>query len=78
MLQTHEKVFQIVPKCPIQTHRCPNGLVPANVVYSETQKLRSVQISFFPPIQHHNISYATLLSLTVLARRAIANCFVDK
>ena len=37
MLQTRQKVFRIVPKCPkmsqnvpkcpLQTHRCPNGLV---------------------------------------------------
>ena len=31
MLQTAQKVFPTVPKCPLQTDRCPNGLVTNSV-----------------------------------------------
>ena len=27
MLQTRQNFFRIVPKCPLKTHRCSNGLV---------------------------------------------------
>ena len=85
MLQTRQKVFQIVQachkmsqnvtKCLIQTHRCPNGLV-SNLIGKSDPNFNTTLGNYRPPRLRLQLRFLHLLLHGCLVSAAI--CILDK